>query len=125
MNMTPDLEQPTPPATWKDFAATVKAGPDGERHPFFPLQTLDKPVEIVFDGNPVFDPTKFHGQYSLMEADIVVRGEPFRLCVSGARLASALAKVEPGDGSHVILTPNGTGKSRTWTAARAITATRL
>lgn len=120
-------QQPTtaqPAGSWKSFQETLKPALNGERHPFFPLAQLPagSHVDLQLTTNPEFDPARFHGQYSKLEFDAIQRsgtdkGKPFRVCVSGARLAVALAAVEPMAGMTVRLQPTGDGKNRTWAAS--------
>lgn len=115
----------TPPAgSWKALQTSLKEEATGERHPFFPIRDVptDVPVKLKVLTGPHFD--GFHGQYSLVELDVQVRegtekGKNYRLCVSGARLARALAGVEPQAGDPITVTARGTGKERQWTVAKA------
>jgi len=105
------------PQTWKSLQTQLKPTATGERHPFFPLAQLAEPAEVFVNGVEL-DSTKFHGQFSLFELDVLHKKQPFRLCVSGARLASAIAALEPVAGDRLELVPKGTGKDRTWSANR-------
>lgn len=109
--------QPTPILKdWASFQQTLKGEANGERFPFFPLRDVPsgKTVTFTVTAGPFFE--GFHGQYSLCELDVRMGKDQYRLCVSGTRLAAALASIQPGPGSEVSLTPTGDGKNRTWKA---------
>lgn len=108
--------------SWTGLRETLKNA-DGERHEFFPLQQIadGETVELVLIGEPEFDPVKFHGKFSMFEVDVRQGTTLYRLCVSGARLAKALADVEPTVGATVVLTAKGpSGRERKWTAVRKV-----
>lgn len=116
MNMT-DLPQPDPPtASWKTLQMDFEHLPTGERHPFFPLGEITESVFLKVEGEPVFAREGFHGQYSIFEMDVSRAGRMYRLCVSGRRLAKALAALAPARGTMFKLTPIGVGKAREWRA---------
>src|SRR5688572_31353670 len=117
MTQQPTPETPTdasegkkrPTATsWKGLNDELKDA-DGERHEFFPLNGVGdgQTVELTLIGEPVFDATKFHGKFSMLEVDVRQGSTPYRLCVSGTRLAKALASVEPQIGETIVLTAKG------------------
>ena len=118
-----DASEGKPRATsWSNLRENLKNA-DGERHEFFPLQQIGdgESVELVLIGEPVFDPAAFHGKFSMFEVDVRQGTTPYRLCVSGSRLAKALADVEPTVGATVVLTAKGpTGRERKWTAVRKV-----
>src|SRR5687768_14292766 len=98
MNMTPDPA--SPPGSWKTLQTQLKAkGADGERHPFFPLAQLTGPAEMLVNAGPFFE--GFHGQYSLVELDVLHEKKPYRLCVSGSRLAARMSEAEPMPGDRL------------------------
>ena len=109
------MDQTQQTHTWKAFQASLKPEASGDRHPFFPLRDVvsGQTVNLTVLGGPYFD--GFHGQYSLVELDVSYKGQPYRLCVSGARLARALAAIEPGPGAKLAITAKGDGKARDWT----------
>lgn len=110
----------TKATTWKGLNDELKDA-DGDRHEFFPLQGVadGETVELTLIGEPVFDATKFHGKFSMLEVDVRHGSTPYRLCVSGTRLAKALAGVEPQIGETVVLTAKGpNGRERKWSAIK-------
>lgn len=119
MNLTPETATTPVLKGWKDLQATLKGDDGGERHPFFPLRDVQsgQKVTLTVTAGPFFE--NLHGQFSICELDVLQGKAPFRLCVSGNRLASAIARVEPGAGDVIELTPNGDGKNRTWAAKLA------
>lgn len=113
--------QTAPKGSWKTLQADLKGrGAGGDRHPFFPLAGVEsgQTVKVKITGGPFLDAAELHGQYSLVELDILHNDEPYRLCASGARLAMAIAVHEPVPGDELQLTPKGTGKNRTWTVVQ-------
>lgn len=120
--MTETTPTDQPKGSWKTLQADLKGrGAGGDRHPFFPLAGIEsgQTVAVLVMAGPFIDANELHGQYSLVELDVSHKGDPYRLCASGARLASQLAALEPTPGQTVKLTPKGTGKNRTWTASLA------
>ncbi len=109
--------EPPQPQTWKTLQSQLRPTATGERHPFFRLADLGQAAEFFVNGVEL-DATKFHGQYSLLELDVLYQKQPFRLAVSGTRLAAAIAAIEPMPGDRIELAPTGAGKDRTWTAKR-------
>lgn len=116
-----DASEGKPQATsWKGLNETLKDA-DGERHEFYPLSDVKdgETIELTLLGEAVFDKGKHHGKYSMVEMDVREGTIPFRLCVSGARLAKALSALEPTVGTTVLLTAKGpNGRERKWTATR-------
>lgn len=108
-------DHPPTVGSWSDLKLN---GGNGDRHPFFPLRDLrsDEPITFTVQGDPEFNPQNFHGQYSMVELDVWHNGSPYRLCVSGTRLARALAPLKPTNGDRVTLTPRGEQKQREWKA---------
>lgn len=115
-------------SSFGEMTATLKDS-DGERHEFFPLSQVPDgaTVELTLIGEPVFDKAQHHGKFSMFEVDVRQGSTPYRLCVSGTRLAKAIAALEPKNGSTLVLTAKGpNGRERKWTAAKAkvtVTAT--
>lgn len=106
--------------SWKNLDEQLQDA-DGERHEFFPLKQVGdgETVTAQLIGEPVFDPKGFHGKFSMLEMDIRVGSQPYRLCVSGSRLAKALASVEPQIGDTIVLTAKGPdGRERKWSAIK-------
>jgi len=106
-----------PTHTWKAFQASLKPESSGDRHPFFPIKDMveGQTVNVTVLGGPYFE--GFHGGYSLVELDVSHKGQPYRMCVSGARLARALAAVAPEVGHKLAITASGSGKARDYTVA--------
>lgn len=125
-----DASEGKPRATsWSGLRENLKNA-DGERHEFFPLQQVEdgQSVTLTLIGEPVFDQSAFHGKFSMFEVDVRQGTTPYRLCVSGARLAKALADLEPAVGTVVTLTAKGpSGRERKWTATKktVVVATQL
>lgn len=118
--MTPEEPAPERPraASWKALREDLKNA-NADRHPFYPIGQLDRTVRLTLLGAPIFDPSGFHGQFSTIEIDVADHtGTPYRLCVSGSRLAAALAAIEPAVGDTVEITPIGTGRERKWQARK-------
>lgn len=113
----------TPPATgsWKSLQETLKPEISGDRRPFFPLSQVPSgtTVKVAIDGP--CETEAMHGSYSLFEMDVLVSEasgrKPYRLCVSGQRLARAIAAIAPVPGEVIHMTPTGDGKNRTWVVA--------
>lgn len=108
----------TQTGSWKVFQSSLKPEISGERYPFFPIRDVptEQPITMRVIAGPFFD--GFHGGYSLVELDVEQNGTKYRLCVSGARLARAMAAVEPIPGDKLEVTAQGAGKERAWTVRK-------
>lgn len=109
--------QTAPNGSWKGLQTQLREEPSGERFPFYPIKDVPdgKTVNLEIIGGPYFE--GLHGQYSLVELDVQdINKDSFRLCVSGSRLAKAIAAVEPEKGDVLQITPTGNGKDRKWRA---------
>jgi len=118
----------TPPAT---TATTGKTWEDLEKeslrangNPFFPIgEVPDGSAVTMKVAGFEMDPAKFQGKFSKFEMEIIQNGNPFRLCVSGSRLAGAIAKIRPVVGDLITLTAVGpAGRERKWNAERSVVA---
>lgn len=116
---TPTRKGPGP--EWQALLETLHPEGDGKRFEFFPLKEVPSgsEVHLTLLGPAHFDRAQHHGQFSLLEVDVDHKGTPYRLCVSGTRLARAIANVAPGAGDEITLKPTGDGKERTWQVSLA------
>lgn len=118
---TTDASEGKPkPTSWATLNESLKES-DGDRHEFFPLQQVadGETVTLTMLGDAIFDTTKFHGKFSMLEFDGRVGSTPYRFCISGARLAKALSQIQPGPGESVSITAAGpSGRERKWTATK-------
>lgn len=93
----------------------------GGRLPFFPFKDIAHGQEIVLKltSDVEHKSAGFQGAHSLFEFDAISNDQPFRVCVSGIRLAHAIAGCRPTNGTKLVLTPTGTGRDRLWSAVIA------
>lgn len=117
-NIMPNDPQPATESLDHWTAIQTQLRPDlGERHPFMSLKDINQ-VELEVLSVET-DPTRFHGGFSMFEMDVKSGGKPYRLAVSGTRMARAIVGLKPAIGDRIVLTSTGTGRERSWTAHRA------
>lgn len=107
----------TAPMTWEALEEKAKRA-NGD--PFYPIGDAPDGKAIKIRVSAIeMDPARFQGKFSLFEMGGEIDGKAYRICVSGTRLAGAIAAIKPQIGDLLILTPDGpAGRERRWTAER-------
>lgn len=123
--MTPETPPATTattgPTTWEALEEKARRA---NGNPFFPIGDVPAGETVRFTVAGIqMDPALFQGKFSVFEMDIDQRGSLYRLCVSGTRLAGAIAALKPKLGDLLELQAIGApGRERKWLAERVVLA---